>query len=163
VNRAASMATWVLRLIVGGVFLAAGLLKLRDPTAFALEVTNYRLAEGLAPYVAVALPPVEVAVGVSVLALPEEWRRAGAVCAALILLAFTALVAATVLRGINVSCGCFGTGTGPVTWLTVVRDAVLFASAAALVALLTQRGTRQGEGCYATRMRRRSSPRNTRS
>jgi len=40
-----------------------------------------------------------------------------------------------VLRGINITCGCFGEGSGPVTTLTVLRDVVLVAAGVALFKL----------------------------
>jgi len=132
---ASALVSLALRLVVGGVFLVAGALKLEDPTAFAAEVANYHMASGLAPYLAVALPPVEVLVGVAVLALPEAWRRAGALCAAAMMLAFTVAVASAVARGINVSCGCFGSSSETVSWLTVARDVALLAASGALLVM----------------------------
>jgi hypothetical protein len=43
---------------------------------------------------------------------------------------FTVAVASAVGRGINISCGCFGAGSGPVTLLTVARDLALIAASA---------------------------------
>ncbi len=118
-----------LRLGLGALFLAAGALKLRDPYAFALEIANYQLFPALAPWLAAALPATEIVVGVALVAGPRPWARAGALAAAAMLGAFTFAAASAVARGVNISCGCFGADSGPVTWLTVLRDVALVAAA----------------------------------
>jgi len=123
---------WLLRLGVGALFIYAGAIKLRDPTAFATEVTNYHFLPSLAPYLAVMLPPVELVVGAGVIVLPAAWRRASALATALLCAMFTVAVAQAAARHINVDCGCFGGGSGPVTWLTVARDVALFGAALAI-------------------------------
>jgi putative oxidoreductase len=119
----------VARLGLGALFLAAGGLKLSDPYAFALEISNYQLFPSLAPWLAAALPSTEIVVGVALVAGPRAWARAGALAAALLLAAFTVAATSAVVRGVNISCGCFGADSGPVTWLTVLRDLGLVAAA----------------------------------
>jgi hypothetical protein len=63
------------------------------------------------------------------------WRRAGALALAGLLAAFTVAVGSAVLRGLDIDCGCFGTGSGPASWLTVMRNLALLAAAVALLAL----------------------------
>jgi hypothetical protein len=48
---------------------------------------------------------------------------------------FTVAVAQVTVRGINVSCGCFGGDSGPITIATVARDLGLLAAALALFLL----------------------------
>jgi putative oxidoreductase len=117
------------RLGLGALFLVAGALKLRDPYAFALEISNYQFFPALAPWLAVALPSTEIVVGVALVAGPRAWARAGALVAALMLGAFTVAATSAVVRGVNISCGCFGADSGPITWLTVLRDLALIAAA----------------------------------
>ena len=118
-----------LRLGLGVLFLVAGVLKLRDPYAFALEISNYQLLPALAPWLAATLPAVEIAVGVALVAGTRAWVRAGALAAALLSIVFTVAVASAVARGVNVSCGCFGGDSSPVSWLTVLRDVALVGAA----------------------------------
>jgi putative oxidoreductase len=124
-----ALAHLLVRLGLGALFLAAGVLKLADPQAFAIEIANYQLFPALAPWLAVGLPSTEVVVGVALVAGPQRWARAGALAAALLLGAFTVAATSAVVRGINISCGCFGSDSGPVTWLTVLRDVALVAAA----------------------------------
>ena len=121
-----------LRLGLGGLFLIAGVLKLSDPSAFALEIHNYQLLPALAPALAAALPTVEIALGAAMAIGPRRWAHASAFAATLVLLVFTVAVSSVVVRGINITCGCFGEGSGPVTALTVLRDIALVAAALAL-------------------------------
>lgn len=126
---------WLLRLALGALFVYAGVVKLRDPTAFAVEVTNYHFLPALAPYLAVMLPPAEIVVGAGLLVLPSAWRRSAALGVALLCAMFTVAVTQAVARHINVDCGCFGGASGPVTALTVARDLALTIAALAVYAL----------------------------
>jgi uncharacterized membrane protein YphA (DoxX/SURF4 family) len=126
---------FVLRLVLGGVLLVAGALKLRVPGAFATEIANYQLFPAMAPYLAVVLPLVEIVVGVALLFAPRTWRRAAALCAVALFAQFTVAVASAYFRRINIDCGCFGTGGGPITALTLVRDVALMAAAVAVLVL----------------------------
>jgi putative oxidoreductase len=101
---------WLLRLAqiaIGCVFLVAALGKIGDPSAFALQVHNFRLApvwsENL---VAILLPWIELVAG---LALVVGIRaRAGAVIVLVLMLFFTVAVGAAWARGLDFECGCFG-------------------------------------------------------
>jgi putative oxidoreductase len=121
-----------LRVGLGGIFLIAGVMKLSDPSAFAVEIHNYQLLPDLAPVLAATLPTVEIAIGAAMAVGPRRWAHAGAFAATLVLGVFTVAVASVVIRGINITCGCFGEGSGPVTALTVLRDIALVAAALAL-------------------------------
>jgi len=124
----------MLRLGLGGLLLLAGALKLRAPVAFATEIANYQLLPALAPYVAAVLPVVELVIGGALVVAPRAWRRAAALGALALLATFTVAVGSAFFRRINIDCGCFGTGGGPITGLTLVRNVVLMAAAAAIVA-----------------------------
>lgn len=126
---------WALRLGLGGLLVYAGAIKAADPTQFAVEITNYRFLPWLAPWLAVTLPAVEIALGMALIAAPLAWRRAAALGTAGLMAVFTVAVAQVMARGIDVECGCFGSGTGPVTMLTVARDVALLAAAAALLSI----------------------------
>ena len=126
---------WALRLGLGGLFVFTGALKMADPAAFAVEIHNYQLLPALAPLLAATLPAVELGLGAALLAGPRLWLRAGAFATAALMLIFTVAVGSAVARGINISCGCFGSGSGPVTMLTVLRDVALLAASVALLRL----------------------------
>ncbi len=123
----------VLRMGLGGLLIIAGALKLRAPGAFATEIANYQLVPAVAPYVAAILPVLELVVGGALVVGPRAWRRAAALAALGMLAAFTVAVASAYLRRINIDCGCFGTGGGPITGLTLARNLALMSAAAIIV------------------------------
>ncbi len=100
---------FVARLLVGGVWIVAGLLKLPDPAASVRAVRAYQLLpEAIVPTVGYALPIVEVLLGVTlVLGLLV---RIGGVLSGLILLAFIVGISSAWARGLQIDCGCFGGG-----------------------------------------------------
>jgi uncharacterized membrane protein YphA (DoxX/SURF4 family) len=134
------MARWfglVARLVVGGVWIVAGALKLPDPHASVQAVRAYQLLPGdSAVLIGNALPAVEVVLG-ALLVLGVLTRPAAAVSAAL-MLAFVVGIASVWARGIEIDCGCFG-GGGPSAAgssaypLEIARDLALFAASVWLV------------------------------
>jgi uncharacterized membrane protein YphA (DoxX/SURF4 family) len=96
----------ILRLIVGGVFVYAGVAKIIDPVGFLVDVKNYQiLSDRLAWLVAIYLPWLEVACGVALITNVFV-NGALAICGALMLLFIAALVGAW-LGGLDIDCGCF--------------------------------------------------------
>lgn len=120
-------ALLVFRLFLGGVFLYSGATKIIDPGGFALSVYHYQLLpDVLVNPMAIILPWVEVVCGA---ALILRWWVGGAslVVTGLLLVFLTALVI-TLVRGLDISCGCFSsTGEGKISWWYLLRDFSLFA------------------------------------
>ena len=120
--------TWsmhALRFFVSGLFLVAGVLKLRDADATLVAVYQYKLlsweASGIA---ATFLPFVEITAAIA-LWIPKARLGATSLCLGLNLLFLTALGSA-VARNLDVSCGCFGTSDLYTTALTrMIEDVVL--------------------------------------
>jgi putative oxidoreductase len=121
-----------LRVGLAFVFGYAGVMKLLDPTAFAVEIDHYQFLPSLAPWLAATLPAVEVTLALALLAAPSAWRRAAALGCFALMGMFTVAASAALYRKLDIDCGCFGTGTGPISWLTLVRDAALLAVSALL-------------------------------
>ena len=100
------------RLVVGGVWLVAGALKLPDPAENVRAVRAYQLLpEAVVPLLGHALPIVEILVG-GCLILGLITRVAAFISAAL-LAAFVFGIASAWARGLSIECGCFGGGAGP--------------------------------------------------
>ncbi|MBN1272775.1 MAG: DoxX family membrane protein [Candidatus Aminicenantes bacterium] len=95
------------RFILGGVFIWAGILKIIDPLGFARDIDNYRFfPHALSFFLALLLPWLEVICGACVVI--GIYRRAGAFLLSFLILGFLGLIFLTMIRGINVDCGCFG-------------------------------------------------------
>lgn len=124
------------RLVLGGVWIAAGVLKLPDPAGSVRAVRAYRLLpEAVVPAVGYGLPVLEVAIGV-LLVLGIAVRFAAVVSAVLLAL-FVIGVASAWARGLTIDCGCFGGGGTVAADETrygseIARDVALLAIAAGL-------------------------------
>lgn len=132
--RLVNAAVLLLRLVLGGIFIVAGASKIGHAAEFAQQIAAFRLLPqpAVAP-VAIILPFLEVLLG-GYLVIGLFTRIAGWV-AAVLLLVFDGAIASAVLRGLSLSCGCFGPNDKAVTtWAEVARDAV-FVVLAIIVAL----------------------------
>jgi len=115
---------FLLRLIVGGVFIWAGVLKIADPLGFAQSIKNYQVVpSGLAFIIAVVLPWVEVLSGAFLII--GVFKRSSALLISLLLVGFIGLVALALARGIDTSCGCFGSLSRRADFSLILTDAVL--------------------------------------
>ena len=120
---------WLARLVLAGVFLAAAAPKLADPAAFATAIANYQaFPDALVNLIATIVPALEL---VGALALLTAWRRGGALLLGGLLLGFTVLLAVSLARGLDLSCGCFGAAVQaePVSALHLLRNVGLLALA----------------------------------
>jgi len=118
---------WVLfgcRLVVAGLFIWAGVLKIIDPLGFARSIQNYRLfPRELAFIIAIILPWVEVLSGAFLII--GIFRRSSALLISLMLIGFIGLVAIAMLRGIDTDCGCFGSLSRKADLKLILMDGVM--------------------------------------
>lgn len=120
-----SLVLAAVRITLGALFVYAALTKVGDFHLFAEEIANYQLLPAaLVPVVAAALPGIEIAAGALLVA--GLWWRPAAILIGVMLAVFTVGLAQALVRGIDLTCGCFG-GSDPATWGTVVRDVVMLA------------------------------------
>ena len=122
------------RVCLAIVFAVAAVAKLADRANTRRAVEDFGVPARAAPAVAVVLPVAELAV--AVLLLVPGTARWGALGAVVLLLAFTAVVAAALARGNRVDCNCFGQlGARPVGPATLARNGALLVVAALVLAL----------------------------
>lgn len=119
--------TTVARLVLGGVLIVAGALKIGNPADSVVAVKAYQLLpESVAIAVGYALPIVEIVVGV--LLVVGLLTRVAAVIAALLMFAFVFGIAWAWAHGLRIDCGCFGgggqlgAGQEPTYLLDILRD-----------------------------------------
>lgn len=116
---------------VGAVFVLAALPKLQDPAAFALAIYRYHLLPpALVNFAALAMPWTELVAGAALVAGRGTLRRAAALLAAAMLAVFTAAIAASLARGLDIACGCFtlSPAAEAAGWKNLARNALLFAA-----------------------------------
>jgi hypothetical protein len=104
------LAWWIHRLIglmLGFVLVRSALAHLANPYFFLSSVYDYQLA-GLhvGEAVALFLPHLEIVVGVCLII--GVWRHASMSLAAAMFCLFLIVQATAWLRGLSISCGCFG-------------------------------------------------------
>lgn len=123
-----SYAVLLSRLILGGVFIAAGIPKILNPGAFAVAIRSYELAlpEWFVSFSAYALPYAEVLIGlylvVGLFTKPTAWA------ATALMIVFTVALLQGAVRGLDINCGCFGAGEESSNlWLAFLRDVGLIA------------------------------------
>ena len=122
-----------LRIALSGVFAFAGIEKWRGAREFVEQIANYQFYPDWAPYVALGLPPLEIAATCAVLLLPRAWRQAGAWLMLVMLAAFTFAMARAWSLGINIECGCFGKGSPNIGPMSFVRNGTLMLAVVALL------------------------------
>jgi len=114
------------RLILAGIFIYAGYAKLREPwLQFAVSLNSFKLLPDYAlEPLAKILPWCELALGIAILS--GIWLRWFALIATLLLAVFLSILTRSYLMGLQVDCGCFGSGEalGP---MTLVRDGLMLA------------------------------------
>jgi uncharacterized membrane protein YphA (DoxX/SURF4 family) len=97
------------RLLLGGVLLVAGGLKVTKPTDSANAVAAYKLLPtNLAHLLGYALPWLEVAI--ALLLIIGIMVRPAAIAGGLIMVIFIGAIASAWARGLIIDCGCFGGG-----------------------------------------------------
>jgi uncharacterized membrane protein YphA (DoxX/SURF4 family) len=97
------------RLVVGGVWIVAGWLKLPDPAASVRAVRAFDLLpEAIVPTVGHGLPILEIIVGVMLVA--GAGTRVAAAVSFVLQVAFIIGIASAWARGLQIECGCFGGG-----------------------------------------------------
>ncbi len=134
-----SACVLVARLALGCMFIMSSLPKIQLPLKFLSDVYGYELVgPKLGVLVAMTLSWMELLVGIC---LVGGIFVSGALLASAGLGAmFAAVLALALIRGLDISCGCFGINSSKVNYLTVMRAVViLFVSGLAYVAMILRR------------------------
>ena len=122
----------VFRIVLGGLFIYAGVVKVVDPLGFAQDIRNYRLVgQTLSFAAAVVLPWLEILAGTFLIA--GVWRRGAALVITGLLVFFIVLTLVTMARGLDVDCGCFGSLSRKSGWGVVLEDLIMLALGFALL------------------------------
>jgi len=141
-SKAVTAILLLVRVALGGVFVYAAWIKLREPwLLFAMSIDAYGVApQWAAELIARTLPWFELALGVVLLS--GFWRRTSSVAASALLTVFFGLMVQAYLKGKTIACGCFGPGEA-ISPLTLLRDGSLLAGAI-LLAVMAFRERRGG-------------------
>ena len=114
---------WTCRIVLGGVFLYTGHIKLESPLQFAAILSGYKLfPDSIILPLSYYFPWVEIALGILLII---GWKiRCVALGACGLLTTLIVILAGTYFRGIDANCGCFSFDDR-ITPLTIARDALI--------------------------------------
>jgi uncharacterized membrane protein YphA (DoxX/SURF4 family) len=125
-NRVLKIAIILLRVALGGIFLYAGYVKLRDPwQLFAAGIRDYEMVPNwAADLLAQTLPYFELLIGLLLIA--GRFLRLSTVATSCLLLVFFSLMVRAFAQGKEINCGCFGPNE-LISWKTLLRDGSMLA------------------------------------
>ncbi len=97
----------IVALIIGGIFIYAGVIKAMDPVAFANDIDNYKiLTWPLVVRLAFYLPWLELLCGLALIL--RFFYRGGLFILTGLTFVFIAASVIAKVRGLDITCGCFG-------------------------------------------------------
>jgi putative oxidoreductase len=97
----------ILDLIVGGIFIYAGVIKALDPIRFANDIDNYKTIPWfIGVRLAFYLPWLEIFCGLALVF--RTLYRGGLSILTVMMLIFIGTTIAAKARGLDITCGCFG-------------------------------------------------------
>ncbi len=151
-GRAQRWLSLAARLVLGGVLIVAGGLKVSDPNQAITAVTAYRLLPAdVATLVGYGLPFFEILLGL--LLVVGLATRASAATAGALMVVFIGGVASAWARGLSIDCGCFGGGgqtADPQYLPEILRDLLFLGLAVWLVAYPSSRWALDHSGLWGS-------------
>jgi len=111
----------ILSLILASVFIYAGFIKLINPNEFFIGILNYQiLPEKLIYFSAYFLPPFEILLGISL--FKKSTKNTALILMIILNFIFIGAIASAWIRGLDISCGCFGSEEKTNYLNTILRD-----------------------------------------
>jgi uncharacterized membrane protein YphA (DoxX/SURF4 family) len=103
---------FLVRFFLGFVFIYAAVEKINDPGSFAVSISNYKLLPlFIVNIFAIIIPWIELAAGM--LLVFGIFGRESSFIIGVLLVIFIAAISISLMRGLDINCGCFGTIGGP--------------------------------------------------
>ena len=95
------------QILLGSLFVYASVGKILNPSDFASVISNYKLLPSiLIKPTSFALPIIELLLGIFLIL--NFYPKISAIILCIFLIIFMIAIFSTILRGININCGCFG-------------------------------------------------------
>jgi len=128
----------ILSAVLGIIFLASAVPKLRHPTGFVLAVLEYRvLPPRLSWFYARLVPPLEFLL--ALLLLTGTAVRPAAAVVSVLLFSFLVAISVNLARGRDLDCHCFGKATRrQIGWRLLLQDGILLGAAIAVAVVASE-------------------------
>lgn len=113
------------RFILAGVFILSGIEKVSDVSSFSSILTNYKIFPSWSVnLIAITLPWIELINGI--LLLYGYKKKEIALIFGIVLIFFIVLIFISILRGLDINCGCFGTiGSVKIGFIKIYENIIL--------------------------------------
>ena len=93
------------RILLGVMWVLAGIEKIADPAQFARDISNYHLLPfGMENTVAIVLPWLELFIGLSLIF--GLYISSASLISGVLMLIFVIFISQAMVRGFNIECGC---------------------------------------------------------
>ena len=94
-------------IVIGGIFIYAGVVKIVDPAEFARDIDNYKMLPWqMSVWLAFYLPWLEILCGLAL--ITRVLFRGGVFLLTALMALFVVVTVVAKTRGLDISCGCFG-------------------------------------------------------
>ena len=132
---------WTSRLLRWGlaaVFALAAVLKVIDPYRFAEDIRNYLIMPWWSLHaLALLLPWIELVCAAALVI--NKWPAEAATILIGMLVVYIVILSSTIIRGIDVHCGCFGKYDTSSAIVVILRDFVLLGMAVGAIVVSRRR------------------------
>lgn len=115
----------ICQILLAATFFFAAITKLRHHDAFITALVNSKLPSWLARFTHLVIPPLEFVIAALILFSTSVLLTTATVGASALLIVFTGWIIWVRVRGISLSCRCFGKPSPIVGWRTILRNCVL--------------------------------------
>ena len=113
-----------IRIVIACIFIIASIQKIMYPASFANSIMNYRLLPDLTiNIISVILPWLELICGI--LLLIGNQVKETILIINILLISFIILIITAIVRGLDISCGCYGTKSEIVGIKKIIENVLL--------------------------------------
>ena len=118
----------VVRLVIGAVFIYSAVPHILNVMGLASSIYNYKLfPSSIIGLSAVLVPWISLLAGLALILGVKV--RAASIIISVLLTIFISLAVISVIRGLDIDCGCFTGFERKANWLTIFEDVVMLAAA----------------------------------
>lgn len=113
------------RILFGLIFVMAGMEKIVNPSGFAQSIANYKiLPQTFINITAIILPWFELICGI--LLIFGIWIKENLFILNVLLIIFIVLICISILRGLDINCGCYGNvHYQKIGWIKIIENLLL--------------------------------------